>query len=88
MNAKKKLKEAKMEWKQGKMERKEREEEVVQPGRVCYKLVAVSFIALTDSCLHDLSLSVSNCYVRIPKESRHCRKRKVRGSEVCPADSY
>ena len=28
------------------------------------------------------------CYVWIPKESRRCRKRKVRGSEACPADSY
>ena len=34
---------------------KEKEEGVVQPGRVRYKLVAVSFIAVTDSCLHGLA---------------------------------
>ena len=28
------------------------------------------------------------CYVRIPKESGHCRKWKVRGLEACLADSY
>ena len=53
------LKEDKMEWKQARWKDK-KEEGLVQPGRVHYKLVTVSFIAVTDSCLHGFVLSASN----------------------------
>ena len=53
------LKEDKMERKQARWKDK-KEEGLVQPGRVRYKLVAVSFIAVTDSCLHGFVLSASN----------------------------
>ena len=43
-----------MRWKDKK------EEGLVQPGRVRYKLVVVSFMAVTDSCLHGFGLSASN----------------------------
>ena len=53
------LKEDKMGRKQVRWKDK-KEEGLVQPGRVCYKLVAVSFIAVTDSYLHGFGLGASN----------------------------
>ena len=35
-----------------------------------------------------VAFELADCYVRIPKESGHCRERKVGGSEARPADSY
>ena len=45
-------------------------------------------VVLGDFCENRVNMVVTQCYVRILKESGHCRKRRVGELEVRLADSY